>query len=322
MKYLPHKINDKLVSKLGIGAARFGTLVGEDTAFELLDMFTQYGGTLIDTARNYYEWVDDGRGKSEEFIGKWLVKRNNREKIVISTKGGVRNEGHEWFYDLSYNALEREIKESLESLKTEYIDIYLLHRDESQRPVEEIVDTMQKIKEIGNVQKIGVSNWPLERIKSANEYAQKNNLEPFTIVQTWWSLADYTDAMWNDPTTTHMTDELYEYMRSQNMIGMAYTSQCKGYFQKAAQLGIENIDDFLRKRIETPSNIKKASYIKYFSEKNKISPTAFVTGYITNNPLQGIALFSTMNIEHLRELLEWSDYTLPLFEIHNIDHCI
>lgn len=322
MKYLKQKINCKSISQLGMGVARFGTLVDEDTAFILLNKFTEFGGTLIDTARNYYEWVDNGRGKSEEFIGRWLSKQNNREQVVISTKGGVRNEGHTWFYDLSYFALEKEINESLEALKTDYIDIYILHRDELNRPVEEIVETMQKIKKIGKIAKIGVSNWSLERIKLANDYAKIHNLEPFSIVQTWWSLAEYTDAMWNDQTTTHMTKELYDYMKLNNMIGMAYTSQCKGYFQKVAQVGFDNVDVMLRKRIETPTNRKKAVYIKEFSEREKINPTAFVTGYITSNPLPGIALFSTMNIDHLNELLKWSDYILPLSEIENIDRCV
>ena len=322
MKYLWEKINGKSVSKLGMGAARFGTLVNEETAFLLLDTFTKRGGTLIDTARNYYEWVDNGRGKSEEFLGKWLTENNNRDKVIISTKGGVRNEGHTWFYNLSYPSLEKEVNESLEALKTDYIDIYFLHRDEPQRPVEEIVETMQKIKEIGKIAKIGVSNWSFERIKAANAYAKEHNLEPFTFIQTWWSLAEYTDAMWNDSTTTHMTKDLYDYMRLNNMTGMAYTSQCKGYFQKAARIGVENIDENLRKRIETPANIKKAKYIKSFCDKEKTNPTAFVTGYITNNPLEGIALFSTMNIDHLQELLDCSDYTLPLREIENIDNCV
>ena len=321
MRYMENRIPHKRLSRLGMGVARFGTLVDERLSFALLDRFFDGGGTLLDTARNYYEWVENGRGKSEACLGKWMESRGNRAEIVLSTKGGVRNEGHTWFYDLSYPALSQEIMESMEALRTDYLDIYLLHRDEPARPVEEIVETMQKVKEIGRVSVIGVANWREDRIKAANRYANEHGMEPFRFIQTWWSLAEYTDAMWNDATTTHMTEALYAYMRDNDFVGMAYTSQCKGYFQQAARFGVDGVPEAIRARIETKANRAKAQYIQRFSEREGISPTAFVTGYITNNPLPGVALFSTGNMDHLEELLSCSDYVLDENEIAAIDHC-
>ena len=321
MRYMENRIPHKRLSRLGMGVARFGTLVDERLSFALLDRFFDGGGTLLDTARNYYEWVENGRGKSEACLGKWMESRGNRAEIVLSTKGGVRNEGHTWFYDLSYPALSQEIMESMEALRTDYLDIYLLHRDEPARPVEEIVETMQKVKEIGRVSVIGVANWREDRIKAANRYANEHGMEPFRFIQTWWSLAEYTDAMWNDATTTHMTEALYAYMRDNDFVGMAYTSQCKGYFQQAARFGVDGVPEAIRARIETKANRAKAQYIQRFSEREGISPTAFVTGYITNNPLPGIALFSTMNMAHLEEILACSDYVLDKEEIATIDRC-
>ena len=45
------------LSKIGLGTGRFGTVVSEETSFEMLDLFYENGGNVIDTARNYYEWV-------------------------------------------------------------------------------------------------------------------------------------------------------------------------------------------------------------------------------------------------------------------------
>ncbi|BEU88734.1 aldo/keto reductase [Selenomonas sp. TAMA-11512] len=310
MKYLTPEGFGKRISRLGMGVARFGTIADETLSFSLLDRFYAGGGTLLDTARNYYEWVDDGRGKSEVCIGKWMDLRGNREDMVISTKGGVRNEGHTWFYDLSFPALRQELIESMEALRTDNIDIYLLHRDEPDRPVEEIMETMQMLMEHGKITAIGVANWRPERIMAANRYAKERGLCTFSFIQTWWSLAEYTDAMWNDPTTTHMTEELYRYMQEHGLIGMAYTSQCKGYFKKAALYGLEAVDAGLKKRIETPTNRKKAEYIRAYAERMGLGPTAFVLGYITSNPLDGIALFSTMQEEHLKEILACGDVVL------------
>ncbi len=315
MKY----INNTNVSKIGLGTGRFGTVVSEEISHQLLDYFYDNGGTVIDTARNYYEWVENGRGKSEECIGRWLEKRKNREKVCLSTKCGVKNKGKVWNIDLSKDALICELNESLEALHTDYIDIYLLHRDEKERAVEEIVDTMQLIKEQGKIRYLGVSNWSCERVKAANDYAIKNKLEPFKFVQTWWSLAEYKYEMWNDDNTTHMDDDMYSYMLQNNMIGMAYTSQCKGFFQKAIKDGLENVSEFLRHRIVTERNLKKLEYIKRHCILNNVSPTSFVNGYITSNPLNGIALVSSSNPEQLSDILRNCDYELDVNEIKKID---
>jgi len=310
---------NKKYSKIGLGTGRFGTVVPEELSFELLDYFYEHGGTVVDTARNYYEWIDNGRGKSEECIGRWLESRNNRERVCISTKGGVKNYGKEWEINLSRERLLEELKQSLDALKTDYLDIYLLHRDEPLRSVEEIVETMQYLKEYGNIRNIGVSNWSTERVIKANEYARKNNLEMFRIVQTWWSLAEYKYEMWNDDNTTHMEQSMYDYMLENNMVGMAYTSQCKGFFQKAITNGLDSIDEFLKHRIVTERNLNKLNYIKDYCDKHSVSPTAVVNSYITSNQLEGIALVSTSKIEQLVDVFDCCDYKLEHFIIDEID---
>lgn len=318
MKYIKDVENIK-ISKIGLGTGRFGTKVSESLSFEMLDLFYENGGTLIDTARNYYEWVENGRGKSEECIGKWMDYRQCRNEICISTKCGVKNKEDKWFIDLSREMLERELEESLYALRTDYIDIYLLHRDEPDRPVEEIVETMQFLKEKGNIKILGVANWSLERVKMANEYANKHGMQPFKTVQTWWSLADYKYEMWNDSNTTHMDDDMYKYMMNNNMFGMAYTSQCKGFFQKALQNGLENVNDFLKHRIVTERNLKKLEYIKGYCQANNISPTSVVSGYITSNSLEGTALVSCSNILQLQDVLNNCDYVLEKETIRDLD---
>ncbi|MGN1481233.1 aldo/keto reductase [Porcipelethomonas sp.] len=318
MKYIKN-IQDVRISKIGLGTGRFGTKVSESLSFDMLDLFYEGGGTLIDTARNYYEWVENGRGKSEECIGKWMDSRGCRRNVCISTKCGVKNKGHDWFINLSKEMLSQELEESLEALRTDYIDIYLLHRDEPERPVEEIIETMQYLKEKGKVKIIGAANWSFERLYKANEYAKKHGMEPFRTVQTWWSLAEYKYEMWNDSNTTHMDENMYNYMINNNMFGMAYTSQCKGFFQKAVKNGLENVDEFLKHRIETERNLKKLDFIKKYCQGNNVSPTSVVSGYITSNPLEGTALVSCSDMSQLEDILRCCDYELEHEAISKLD---
>ncbi|NBJ92497.1 aldo/keto reductase [Parablautia muri] len=305
MKYI-EKYGMKL-SKIGLGTGRFGTRIEEEISFEMLDRFVENGGNVIDTARNYYEWVENGRGISEKTIGKWMAKRCRRSDVYISTKGGVRNENINFFVNLSYNNLLDEIEQSREALQTDNIDIYLLHRDEQERHVEEIVENLQKIQEKIKAKAIGVCNWKAERVMKANKYAKLHGLIPIQIIQTWWSIAAYTPDMWNDPTTTYMDQNMYEYLKKHNMLGMAYTSQAKGFFQKAISEGVDNLDPFLKKRIATPENLERLERIREYSNKNGISPTAVVNGYITDNEVDGIALVSCSKLEQLYDILENCD---------------
>ena len=323
MKYLQKKLSgiDVPISKIGLGTAKFGSRMSEETAYSLLDLFYDNGGTLLDTARNYDEWAKYGRGKSEECIGNWIVKRKNRTRVVLCTKGGVRrNKLGERYFDLSYQGLYQEMQESLEALKTDYIDIYLLHKDEKNRAVEEIVDSMQKICELGNVKVLGVANWSVERLKKANDYAKKNGYKQFDIVQTWWSLAEYTKEMWNDENTTYMTNDMYGYLLDNRLVGMAYTAQCKGFFQKAIKYGIDNVDEFLKKRIVTGKNLRILRYIKNYCLENSVNPTAVINSYITDNLLEGISLVSCSSVEQLNEILECADYVLNQYVIKEIDN--
>lgn len=318
MKYINDECIKKRVSKIGIGTGKFGTKISDELAFEMLDLFVEYGGTVVDTARNYYEWIENGRGKSEECLGKWIESRKAREQVCIATKGGVKNKGKIWEINLSRDNLVQELKESLEALRTDYTDIYLLHRDEKERPVEEIVETMQYIAEIGNIGALGVANWNIARIKDANQYAERHGLKPFKVLQTWWSIAEYKEEMWDDKNTTHMDRETHQYMLENNLIGMAYTSQCKGYFQKAAQLGSNRVNDFLKKRIETNNNLYILDYLVRYSEENSIDMTSLVNAYITSNSVEGIALISCSTLEQLLDVVTHCDYRMSDEVINDI----
>lgn len=306
MKYFNRDGLDS-VSKIGIGAARFGSIVDEVIAFDMLDMFTAYGGNVIDTARNYYEWIEGSRGVSEKTIGKWISSRNSRNNIIISTKGGVRNTGSTFHVDLSKENLVKEAKESMEALQTDKIDIYYLHRDERDRSTEEIVDTMMLLREITSCHAFGVSNWKIDRIKYLNACAQSRGLPIIDTIQTWWSIADYTYAMWNDPTTTWMDRETYEYSLEKNMFILASTSQAKGFFQKAILGGYDTLKPSLKKRIVSDENLRRLDLISSYCKKHNVSPTSIVNSYITSNDLCGVALVSCSSLEQLKDILNHID---------------
>jgi aryl-alcohol dehydrogenase-like predicted oxidoreductase len=320
MKYLD--FGDSKLSKIGLGTVRFGSLIPEDQSYAIMDAFLSGGGNVVDTARGYFQEID-ARGKSEETIGKWLGLRNNRNKVILITKGGKKyfrdKEKDRYVPSLDRLSMIKEAQESLEALGTDYIDIYLVHCDDTNRSIEEIVDMMQGVKAIVKAKAIGVSNWSIERLREANNYAQKHGLTTFSANEFFWSIAEYNNKVWNSSISATMNSDLYNYIVDNDMLGIAYTFQAKGYFQKAFAVGIKNLEPNLRSRIETPRNLKIFAYLKKYCQENNVSPTAVVTGYITSGRAKGIALAGCSTVEQMDDILNNCDYDLPQNIIDELD---
>ena len=133
-------------------------------------MATEFGVNILDTAIGY--------GGSEVSIGKWMSARNNRKDNILITKGCHPGpEGKR----VTPKDLADDLFRSLERLETDYIDIYLLHRDDLDLPVDPIVDALNEHFAAGRIKSFGGSNWTHQRIQEANDYAAKNGLEPFRV---------------------------------------------------------------------------------------------------------------------------------------------
>ena len=122
---------DKPVSQLALGTAWY-SIEQKDVAFDLLDRFAAHGGTTMDTARLY--------GTSEDVIGLWMEARGSRDETVVVTKGGLsEQDGNRLATEGIGDKIEQDITQSLEHLRTDYIDLLVLHRDTESIPVGESV---------------------------------------------------------------------------------------------------------------------------------------------------------------------------------------
>lgn len=172
----------KRVSKLALGTA-FYSLDSQETWFEILDAFVGLGGALIDTARIY--------GASEEVLGEWMASRGCRDKIILATKGGsssARPDGlmpAENFRQMVADELET----SLCHLQTDFVDIYMLHRDNPQVAVGEILEGLNEEIRRGRVRALGASNWSYARVDEANAWAREHGLVGFAAVSNNIALA-------------------------------------------------------------------------------------------------------------------------------------
>ena len=153
-----------------LGAASLGTESNRSDAFALLDAYTAAGGNFIDTARVYSDWIPGERQRSEKIIGEWISTRNNRTHIVLATKGAHPDLTHP-IPRVTPADIDADLTESLRHLRTEYIDLYWLHRDDPIQPVGPILDTLERHRRAGRIRAYGCSNWSAARITAAAQYA-------------------------------------------------------------------------------------------------------------------------------------------------------
>lgn len=171
------------VSELCLGAMTFGRESTEALSYEILDHFVEVGGNFIDTANVY------GHGVSEEILGRWL-KGKKREDFVIATKvrwpmgKGPNDEG------LSRTHILASIDASLQRLDTDYIDLYQVHGWDPGAPLEETLDALNTLVQIGKVRYLGASNYAGWHLQKAVDFSLMRGWEPFTCLQPLYNLLD------------------------------------------------------------------------------------------------------------------------------------
>jgi len=157
-------------------------------SFALLDAVWAAGGTAFDTAHSY------GAGEKERILGRWIAERGIRERVVILDKGAHPEAGRD--RRVTPEDITADLFESLERLGTDYIDLYVLHRDDPEVPVGPLVEILSEHCRAGRIHAFGGSNWAYERVREANEYAAAHGLVPFAVSSPNFSLAEQVRPPW------------------------------------------------------------------------------------------------------------------------------
>ena len=177
------------VSRLAFGAMTFtqgnkniGAIykVGAKLADELVGEALDAGVNLFDTADGY------AGGESETLLGAALKQR--RADVVIATKVGFRSGAPMTQSGLSRRHILWSIERSLKRLGTDWVDIYIAHREDPFTPLEETLDALDAVVRAGKVRYLGFSNWPAWKAAAALEIQKANGLAPFTHGQMYYSL--------------------------------------------------------------------------------------------------------------------------------------
>ncbi len=147
------------VSRVGLGCNNFGGRIDKERSREVVDAALDAGINFFDTAHSY------GDGLSEAFLGEILEGR--RDQAVIATKFGGRGHDAGGLRKGSREYLRTQLAESLERLRTDYVDLFYMHFPDPQTPIEETLAALDEVVAEGKVRALGCSNFSVEQLREA-----------------------------------------------------------------------------------------------------------------------------------------------------------
>lgn len=277
--------------RLWLGSMMFGDQTAQDEAARIVAAAREAGAWAIDTADTY------AGGASERMVGE-LIKAD-RARWVLATKvanpvGSDPNDR-----GLSRRWLMQEVDNSLRRLGTDWIDVYYMHRDDEDTPLEETLHTFARLIDAGKIRYYGLSNFRGWRVARLVETAQRMGVPPPIVCQPPYSAV-----------TRLIETELLPACHHYGLGVVAYSPLARGvlsgkYSTGAAPEAGSRAARGDRRILQTefrPESLDVAGRIKAHAESRGLSPTQFAIAWALNNRLvQGV-------IGGPRTLAQWQDY--------------
>ena len=301
------KINgfDKDFSKLALGC---DNQTSDIHAFAMFDYFYGEGGRVFDTAYIY------NNGMGDKYLGNWINSRGVQEEVIVLGKGAHTP-------DCRPECIKPQIIESLERLNLDKIDIYCLHRDNNDISVSEFIDVLDEIKAEGLINKIGASNWKLERFKQARDFALQENKEPFTILSNNFSLAEMIDPVW--PGCVAIDNNFLDYVNQNNIILFPWSSTARGFFIKKKEIATSDhfsnpsMDE--EKRVwHSESNLKKREICFNIAAERSVEPIEIALAYVIQSSKIIFPLIGPRTINELNSSIFATSLNLTDAEIEQL----
>jgi aryl-alcohol dehydrogenase-like predicted oxidoreductase len=238
------------VSALALGTDLFGTKIDRDTCFNLLDYFTERGGTFLDTANFYASWLPGCKGgESESTIGEWIKARGARDRVAIATKLAFDYPGCSG--GLSAGEIERECEKSLRRLQTDRIDLYYSHRDDRQTPLEETMQAFHRLIKGGKVRAIGASNLRVWRIAEANAISSAKGWTGYSAVEQRYTYLRPRHGADFGPQLV-IGDEMKDFAQASGITLIAYSVLLRGaYTRSDRELPVQFVGADAEERLTT-----------------------------------------------------------------------
>jgi len=318
MEYKQLGDSDLLVSEICLGTMTYGQQNTVEEAAQQLDFARDRGVNFVDTAEMYpVPGNPDTQGKTEEYIGEWLVKQQ-RDKVIIATKVAGRSSRLKWIREgknqIDRPNVEKALNDSLKRLQTDYIDLYQIHwpdryvplfgapdydiaQEHETIPIIEQLEVFSDLIKAGKIRYLGLSNETPWGVCEFCELAQKHGFPKVVSIQNAFSLSNRTFHM-----------NLAETCRFKNVGLMAYSPLGFGILTGKYLNGIpENsrlalFAGFGQRYDKTNLNDAVKAYLEIAGKYN-LSPAQMALAYVRSRWFVTSTIIGATSLEQLEENL-------------------
>jgi aryl-alcohol dehydrogenase-like predicted oxidoreductase len=285
--------NGDFVSVIGFGAWPIGGAMGtvdEQTAIGTVQAAIDHGVTLIDTAQAYRT--------SESLIGQAL-KGGRREQVFLATK-----------VSRSYSPqhIREAIENSLRQLQTDCVDLYQIHSWNAQYPIDESMETMEKLRQEGKTRYIGVSNFNAEQMQRAAQTA------PFHSLQPRYNLLG-----------REIEVDILPYCEANGVGILAHSPLAKGLLTGKYAPDHQFPEDDERSHMPRfqgeafRQNLEKAEKLKAIAQQRNLSLVQLAIGWLLRLPAVTCVLVGAKNPEQVAEHVGGQGWQLSEAELQEIE---
>jgi predicted oxidoreductase len=296
MKNIKIANSEMTVSEISLGCMRISGLSNSE-ATTLINTALEEGINFFDNADIY------AGGKAEEVFAQAAnMSPSVRDKFIIQTKCGIRN----GCYDFSKEHIMSSVDGSLKRLKTDYIDVLLLHRPDTLMEPEEVAEAFTQLKNSGKVKYFGVSNQNPMQIELLSRYLNQNiifNQLQLSLTNTGMIDFGLNVNMKIDP-SINRDGSILEYCRLKDITIQAWSPFQYGFFEGV----FLNNDKF-------PELNKK---IDEMAETKGVTNTAIAIAWILRHPAKIQPIVGTTNAGRLKDICKASQIKLSRQEWYEL----
>jgi aryl-alcohol dehydrogenase-like predicted oxidoreductase len=293
------------VSVIGMGTNRFGNVVEKSAVPTILDAAQDLGVNFIDTADVYQS------GRSEEALGEALKGRWDR--FVLATKVyGKTGDGPNDYGASRYHIMNG-VEASLRRLQSDHIDLYQLHRWDTDTPIEETMRALDDLVSSGKVRYIGASNYAAWQLAQANLLAEFNRWSAFVSVQSHYHMLE-----------RDVEREVIPYCQYRNIGFIPYFPLAGGFLTgkykrgEAAPAGSRGESSPYVQRYMTDANYDRIEQLAAWAETRDRTLAELAHAWLLAQPQVCSVISGLTRLEHLQANAKAADWELTAVELEEI----
>ncbi|MFC4347105.1 aldo/keto reductase [Kordiimonas lipolytica] len=297
-----HSLNPVGLGCMNVSHA-YGVPPTEEQAIRLLNEALDAGYNHFDTARLY------GLGGNEKLVGKAVSHR--RDEFFLASKTGIIIDGKKRYIDCKPESIKKAIDISLESLKTDHIDLYYLHRRDFQVPIEESVGALKDAIDAGKIGGYGLSEVSVDTLTKAHAE------HPMLALQNEYS-----------PWTRNVELGVLKACEKLGVALVAYSPVARGVLAG----GVDDPTKFADKDIRIsmprfnaenwPVNAKLAKAFDAIAEEQGVTSAQLCLAWVLSRGSHVHVIPGTANINHMKENIARWEWQIPAAVAEQIDQLI